>query len=145
MIAGVHRMASRGEPKISMEPDALATWFERLGGGQLVTETLMGINQQPQLSSHRLRTCGPIDNQRLRRSVEVSGCGLNAGIPFNQTHELYQLQLQAVQSRFSASLLDHPHDRVKPAEHLVDGILKCRFRHGYHLQTSSRGSHLVEG
>jgi hypothetical protein len=59
------------------------TWFERLSGGQVVTETLMGINQQPQLSSHRLHTCGPIDNQRLRRSVEVCGCGLNAGIPFN--------------------------------------------------------------
>jgi hypothetical protein len=121
------------------------TWFERLSGGQLVTETLMGINQQPQLSSHWLQTCGPIDNQCLRRSVEVSGCGLNAGIPFNQTHQLYQLLLQAVQSRFSASLLDYQHDRVKPAEHFVDGILKGRFRHGYHLQSSNRRSHLLEG
>jgi hypothetical protein len=99
------------------------TWLERLSGGQLVTETLMGINQQPQLSSHRLHTCGPIDNQRLRRSVEVCGCGLNAGIPFNQAHQLDQLLLQAVQSRFSTSLLDHQHNRVKPAEHLVDSIL----------------------
>jgi hypothetical protein len=68
----------------------------------------MGINQQPQLSSHRLHTCGPIDNQRLRRSVEVCGCGLNAGMPGRHVNDqqvrLY-MKLRPTRSQESAAAI----------------------------------------
>ena len=45
---------SGGKPEIVVPPDASPTWFERPGGGQVLTEALMRMNQQTQLSCDRL-------------------------------------------------------------------------------------------
>jgi hypothetical protein len=53
-VRGSASATSGGEPEIAVQPDASLTWLERPCGGQVLTEALMRISQQTQLSCDRL-------------------------------------------------------------------------------------------